>query len=53
MLASIAAVITGHMALGQIRRTPGLGGRGRASEQGRHDNFSNRFEIPLESSRGV
>ncbi|WP_249521816.1 MULTISPECIES: DUF4190 domain-containing protein [Microbacterium] len=30
MLASIAAVITGHMALGQIRRTPGLGGRGMA-----------------------
>ncbi|MBS0024751.1 DUF4190 domain-containing protein [Microbacterium paraoxydans] len=28
MLASIAAVITGHLALGQIRRTPGLGGRG-------------------------
>ncbi|WP_307805214.1 DUF4190 domain-containing protein [Microbacterium sp. BLY] len=30
MLASIAAVITGHMALGQIRRSPGLGGRGMA-----------------------
>ncbi|SDR87281.1 DUF4190 domain-containing protein [Microbacterium paraoxydans] len=30
MLASITAVITGHMALGQIRRTPGLGGRGMA-----------------------
>ncbi|MFJ2533920.1 DUF4190 domain-containing protein [Microbacterium maritypicum] len=30
VLASIAAVITGHMALGQTRRDPGIGGRGMA-----------------------
>lgn len=30
VLASIAAVITGHMALGQIKRQPGIGGRGLA-----------------------
>ncbi len=30
VLASIAAVITGHMALGQIKRDPGIGGRGLA-----------------------
>ncbi|MDQ0725289.1 DUF4190 domain-containing protein [Microbacterium sp. W4I20] len=30
MLASIAAVITGHMALRQTKRDPGLGGRGMA-----------------------
>ncbi|MDF2562320.1 MAG: hypothetical protein K0R99_3766 [Microbacterium sp.] len=30
VLASIAAVITGHMALGQIKRQPGVGGRGLA-----------------------
>ncbi|WP_226533043.1 DUF4190 domain-containing protein [Microbacterium paraoxydans] len=30
LLASVAAVITGHMALGQIRRDPGIGGRGMA-----------------------
>lgn len=30
MLASIAAVITGHMALGQTKRNPALGGRGLA-----------------------
>jgi hypothetical protein len=30
VLASIAAVITGHMALGQIKRQPGTGGRGLA-----------------------
>ncbi|WP_200894784.1 DUF4190 domain-containing protein, partial [Microbacterium sp. SA39] len=30
MLASIVAVITGHMALGQTKRNPALGGRGMA-----------------------
>lgn len=30
VLASIAAVITGHMALGQTRRDPGISGRGMA-----------------------
>lgn len=30
LLGSIAAVITGHMALNQIRRNPALGGRGMA-----------------------
>ncbi|PRB15544.1 hypothetical protein CQ042_08645 [Microbacterium sp. MYb62] len=30
VLASIAAVITGHLALGQIKRDPGVGGRGLA-----------------------
>ncbi|MFK3678982.1 DUF4190 domain-containing protein [Microbacterium sp. NPDC090218] len=30
LLASIAAVITGHMALGQTKRDPGIGGRGLA-----------------------
>jgi hypothetical protein len=30
MLASIAAVITGHMALRQTKRNPSLGGRGMA-----------------------
>jgi hypothetical protein len=30
LLASIAAVITGHMALGQTKRDPGIGGRGMA-----------------------
>ncbi len=30
VLASIVAVITGHMALGQIKRDPALGGRGMA-----------------------
>lgn len=30
VLASIAAVITGHMALGQIKRDPGIAGRGLA-----------------------
>ncbi len=30
VLASIAAVITGHMALGQTKRNPALGGRGMA-----------------------
>lgn len=30
VLASIAAVITGHMALGQTKRNPALGGRGLA-----------------------
>ncbi|WP_227991638.1 DUF4190 domain-containing protein [Microbacterium sp. CBA3102] len=30
LLASVAAVITGHMALGQTKRNPGIGGRGMA-----------------------
>jgi len=30
MLASIVAVVTGHMALGQTKRNPALGGRGMA-----------------------
>lgn len=30
VLASIAAVITGHMALGQTKRDPAIGGRGLA-----------------------
>ncbi|WP_164233828.1 DUF4190 domain-containing protein [Microbacterium hydrocarbonoxydans] len=30
ILISVAAVITGHLALRQLRRTPGLGGRGMA-----------------------
>lgn len=30
IIASIVAVVTGHMALGQLRRQPGLGGRGLA-----------------------
>jgi hypothetical protein len=30
VLASIAAVVTGHMALGQIKRQPETGGRGLA-----------------------
>lgn len=30
MLASVAAVITGHLALGQTKKNPGIGGRGMA-----------------------
>ncbi|RKN69661.1 DUF4190 domain-containing protein [Microbacterium sp. CGR2] len=30
MLASIVAVVTGHMALGQTKRDPSIGGRGMA-----------------------